>query len=337
MAGLLYRLGRFAARRRWLVVVAWVIVLALGGAGYGLFSGPISTSISIPGTATSEVTDELAAKFPSASGGSGSLVFETTDGSPFTDDQKADASALLARIADLKGVRQAVDPFDAQAQLDGQRRQVADGKDQLSAGTRQLDDAQTQLDAGRAQLSAAQAQLDAQKAQAEGLATLQPQLAAAQAQLDAQKQALDANQATVDAGRAELEENAAKLDVGERLLALSENVRLVSKDGSAAVGTLTFTKPTTEVAQTLKSRIAADAADAGIPGVEIHLSHELAQSIPSVVGPGEVAGLVVAALVLLIMLSTVIGAVLPCSAPSWASASRSWAHCPSPGPSSSSR
>ena len=93
MAGLLYRLGRLSARRHWTVIVSWALIIALAGVGYGLFHGAISSAITIPGTATSKVTDELATKFPKASGGSGSIVFATTDGSALSDGQKSDVTA----------------------------------------------------------------------------------------------------------------------------------------------------------------------------------------------------------------------------------------------------
>jgi RND superfamily putative drug exporter len=314
MAGLLYRLGRFAARRRWLVVIAWVLVLALGGGGYALFGGAISTAISIPGTATTRVTDELAREFPSASGGSGSIVFQRTGAGAFDGDQKAEIASFLRRVGDLDGVRRAVDPFTSQQQIDDQRSTLSDGRQQLADGAKKLDDGQQQLDAGQKQLDAGQKQLDQQEAQAKAagqLAAAQPQLDAAQAQLDAQQKTIDAQQRKITDGRKTLDTNRTELELGQRLLTLSKDIRFVSTDGSTALATVAFTKPTTEVAQTLKTRIAADAERADIPGVRVLISNEIAQGIPSVVGPGEVVGLLVAAVVLVLVLGTVIGAVLP--------------------------
>jgi putative drug exporter of the RND superfamily len=314
MAALLYRLGRFAARRRWTVIIAWIVVLALGGGGYALFGGTISSSISIPGTATAKVTDELAKEFPSASGGSGSLVFETTDGSPFSSAQKTEVKRLLDRIADERGVRSTIDPFTAQQQLDDRRSQATDGRKRLDAGEQQLKDAQQQLDAGQQQLDAAQRQLDQRTAQAKAagqLALAKPQLDAAQSQLDAQQKTLDANQKKLDASRATLATNEKRLALGDRLLALSKNIRLVSADGSAAVGTVQFRQPTLSVLPSVKAAVVDAAEGAGIAGVRVSVSNEIAQSVPSIVGPGEVVGLIVAAIVLLLILTTVLGAVLP--------------------------
>ena len=41
MASLLYRLGRFSARRAWLVIVAWVVILGLAGGAFALFGGTL--------------------------------------------------------------------------------------------------------------------------------------------------------------------------------------------------------------------------------------------------------------------------------------------------------
>ncbi len=290
------------------------MLLALGGVGYGVFGGTISSSISIPGTATSRVTDRLAQEFPAASGGSGTLVFETTDGRAFTSAQKDGVQSLLDDIADETGVRATVDPFTAQARLDDQRTELTDGEARLADGEQQLSDGQDRLDAGQEQLDAAQRQIDQQTAQARAagqLAFAQPQLDAAQAQLDAQQKTLDAGQKTLDENRAELAENTAKLEVGERLLALSKNIRLVSDDGSAAVGTVQFRKPTISVPPAVKDAVVEAAEGARIDGVRVLVSNEIAQGVPSIVGPGEVIGLIVAAAVLLLILTTVIGAILP--------------------------
>ncbi|GAA4265284.1 MMPL family transporter [Frondihabitans peucedani] len=314
MAGLLYRLGRFSARRRWTVIIAWVVIIALAGVGFSLFKGPVSSSISIPGTATEKVTDELAAKFPKASGGSGSLVFATTSGDAFTDAQEKGVSDLLDRIDGYSGVRATTDPFATQKQLDDQEQKVVDGRKQIADAKTKIAQAQAQLDAGKKQLDAGQAQLDAAKAQAEAagqLAAAQAQLAAQQAQIDAQQKTIDQGQATIDANTKKLETQSTTLENGSKLLDLSSNIRFVSKDGSAAVGSVQFQKATIAVPQTLKTKVVDAADDSGISGVKVYVSNDIAQGVPSIVGPGEVIGLIVAAIVLLVMLGTIIGAGLP--------------------------
>src|SRR5690349_9892814 len=114
MAELLYRLGRACARRAWTVVIAWVVVLGLSVGAYLAFAGTLSSQVTIPGTATAKVTGQLAGKFPSASGGSGSLVFHTTDGSAFTSEQRTAIGRLLETTKQLDGVAATNDPFVTQ-------------------------------------------------------------------------------------------------------------------------------------------------------------------------------------------------------------------------------
>lgn len=286
MAGLLYRLGRFSARRHWVVIVTWIVVIALAGVGYGLFKGTATSEISIPGTATAKVSDELAAKFPKASGGSGSVVFATKDGDAFTDAQQAQITGLLKKMSNYDGVKSATDPFATQAQLTAQKQQVADGETQITAAKQQLAAGQTQLDQARAQATAA------------------GQLAAVQATLDEQ-------QATLDASAAKLKSQSTKLELGAELLDQSKNIRFVSKDGSAAVGSVQFDKSLNLVPATLKERVVTASENAKISGVNVYVSNDISQGVPSLAGPSEIIGIVVAAIVLLVMLGTIIGAGLP--------------------------
>jgi len=314
MAGLLYRLGRFSARRRWTVIIAWVVIIALAGIGFSLFKGTVSTSITIPGTATSKVTDELAAKFPKASGGSGSIVFQTTTGKLFTADQKSGIAALLAKFDGYQGVKSTMNPFATQNLLTKQRDEVASGRTQIATATSQLAASQKTVDQGTAAIASAQKQLDQQKAQATAagqLSAVQARIAAGQAQLDAQRQALAQGQAKIDVGTKTLAEQSTKLGLGSDLLDLSKNIRFVSKDGSAAVGSVSFTTDSFSVPQTLKARIVSASEAANIEGVTVEVTNDIAQGVPSIVGPGEVIGLIVAAVILLVMLGTIIGAGLP--------------------------
>ena len=80
MASLLYRLGSFAARRAWAVIVSWVVILGIAVTAFLTLGGGLSNSFDIPGTASGEVIDELAQKLPDTAGGTGTVVYQTTDG-----------------------------------------------------------------------------------------------------------------------------------------------------------------------------------------------------------------------------------------------------------------
>jgi len=314
MASLLYRLGRFSARRAWLVIVAWVVILGLAGGAFALFGGTLTSAVSIPGTATQEVSDELSEKFPAASGGRGTVVFTTTDDSPFTDAQKTAIADLLTETESLDEVKGTTNPFDTQAQLDDSATQIADGRTQIADGTAQIDAGQAQIDAGKAQAAAGQLQLDAARAQAEAagqLAAAQPMLDAQQAQLDAGLAEIATQQATLDASRTELETQSATLEEGALLRDLAAEIRQVSTDETTAVGGIQFDTSLNAVTAEAKEAVVEAMTEAGIDGVTVEVSNDIAASIPEILGPGEIAGVIFAAIVLFVMLGTLIGASLP--------------------------
>ncbi|MEO3745915.1 MMPL family transporter [Plantactinospora sp. B5E13] len=112
MATLLYRLGRASFRRRRLVVVLWLVLLAaLGGAAVA-FMGPTSNNFSIPGTESQRAIDALQREFPEASGATGTIVVAAPEGQQLAAPQHQPAVAGLVReAATLAGVLGALDPF----------------------------------------------------------------------------------------------------------------------------------------------------------------------------------------------------------------------------------
>ena len=77
MATLLHRLGRFAYRRRALVLSAWLVALALLGVGAVTLHRPMASTASIPGTESQRAIDLLKRRMPEASVGDASarIVF----------------------------------------------------------------------------------------------------------------------------------------------------------------------------------------------------------------------------------------------------------------------
>ena len=314
MAELLYRLGTFSARRSWTVIIAWLVILAVVAGGFLIgFKGLVS-SFDVPGTASGEVTDELQDKLPDFSGASGTVVFQTTDGSEITADQQDAISALVADAADLPDVATVVDPFDTEQQRADQAEQVEDGRVQIADGVTQLDAGQDQLDAGRAQIVDAQEQLDAARAQVEAIGISDVQVATFDAQqdmLDEQTAALDDGQAELDTNRTELEEQSETLELGAELLTLSDGIRQVSEDGSTALVNVAFTEPRLELSEESKQALIAYFEGEPIDGVEVAFSTDIAQGVPEIFGVGEVIGVAIAAIVLLVLLGSLLAAVLP--------------------------
>jgi RND superfamily putative drug exporter len=289
-------------------------VLGLAGGAFALFGGTLTTAVSIPGTATQTVSDELSEKFPAASGGRGTVVFTTTDDSAFTEEQKTAIGELLTDTVELDEVKGTTNPFETQAQLDDGAAQIEAGRTQLAAGTAQLDAGQDQIEAATAEIAAGQAQLDAARAQAEAagqLAAAQPQLDAQQAQIDAGAAEIATQQTTLDQGRTELETQSATLEENAGLLGLAAEIRQVSTDETTAVGGIQFDTSLNAVPAEAKEAVVDAMTNAGIDGVEVEVSNDIAASIPEILGPGEIGGVIFAAVVLFVMLGTLIGASLP--------------------------
>ncbi|GAB3447167.1 MMPL family transporter [Actinophytocola sediminis] len=161
MAEWLYRIGRAAARRGWRVVAAWVVVFAVAGGGFALGFGTLSNNFDIPGTASSEVIDELAQELPAYSGASGLVVIHTDDGAAFTDAQQQAYAEIVARAKDeLPDVANVVDPFASEQLRAGRAAEVEGGLAQLAKAPATLGTPNPELEAQRAQLEMAKELLD---------------------------------------------------------------------------------------------------------------------------------------------------------------------------------
>ncbi|MRX44714.1 MMPL family transporter [Agromyces kandeliae] len=314
MAELLYRLGRFSSRRSWTVITGWIVALALAAGAFLAFGGTLTTSMSIPGTETDRVNAQLADELDGLGGAAGTVVFQADGGSAFTDAQQEQIGEVLDDLAAIDRVDDVVNPFDAASDRADQEQQLADGVIQLddaeqriADGTAQLDAAEAQLDAGRARLDAAIAQ-----AQADGTyAFAEEQFSAQQAELDQNRAQLDAQRAELDAGAAELPDRRAQLDAGQRLVDAASEIRTVSTDGATATGVVMFEDDLFTLPAETKAAVAETLDAADIDGVQVDYSSEIAASTDGLLGPGEIAGVVLALLVLIIMFRALLPAVLP--------------------------
>jgi len=115
MARLLYRLGRFAYRRRGLVAALWALILALLAAGALTLGGKTVDAFSIPGTESQIALDHLAADLPEAAGATLTVLVQAPAGASLADPAMKVAVANTVRLAktlpDVVGV---VDPYQSQ-------------------------------------------------------------------------------------------------------------------------------------------------------------------------------------------------------------------------------
>ncbi|HET8590949.1 MAG TPA: MMPL family transporter [Nakamurella sp.] len=111
MARLLYRIARFATRRRWAVLTVWLVALiGLGGAALGLH-GTMADSFSIPGTPAQQAMDRLDQAMPTAGGATGRIVFAAPQGHTIDEPEYQQAiSQLLTDTSTLPSVVGVVDP-----------------------------------------------------------------------------------------------------------------------------------------------------------------------------------------------------------------------------------
>ncbi|MGP3979160.1 MMPL family transporter [Streptomyces sp. 8N114] len=119
MATYLYKLGRFAFRRRGLVALLWVVLLGIAGAAAAGAPTATATSFSIPGTEAQKAFDLLEDRFPGAKadGATARVVFKAPGNEKITDpENKADINRV---VGDLKSgsdqVARVADPFTAKA------------------------------------------------------------------------------------------------------------------------------------------------------------------------------------------------------------------------------
>ena len=325
MANFLFRIGRGSAARPFVVIIAWLVALAAAVGSFFAFGGALTDSFSIPGTETQRVSDQLADEIEGVDGATARVVFETQDGSPFTDAQQAQISEALTAASSHASVGDIVDPFATAAEFEQQMTQLTEGAAQIDQARGQLDAGQDQLDAARAELDAGQAQLDEAVAQAQAAAEaglgpeLSPdqmqaaaaELAAQQEQLDAGAAELDAQQAELDAGLAELEAQESQLVLGQQLADNAAALSTISEDGSTALGAIPFNVSLLELSMADKEQVMNLISEASIEGVNVFYSSELAQEVGGILGVGEVIGVVIALIVLLIMMRTVWPAFQP--------------------------
>ncbi|MFC8952891.1 MMPL family transporter [Streptomyces sp. NPDC057101] len=119
MATFLYKLGRSAFRRRRLVALLWVALLAVAGIGAATAPVATSSSFSIPGTEAQRAFDLLEERFPGAGadGATARIVFKAPEGRKMTEaGHKAvveeTVSALKSGSDQIVSV---TDPYTAQA------------------------------------------------------------------------------------------------------------------------------------------------------------------------------------------------------------------------------
>ena len=151
MAKLLDRLGRFSAKRAWVVLTTWLVLLVLAGGGFAIGFKGLVDSFDVPDTASGDIIAELEEKLPEFSGASGTVVFHTASGEAFTPAQEAQISELVEAMQDLPDVASSVDPFSTE-----QMRAAQAGLIEAAEGSAMTPEQSHQLKVGKELLGMAE-------------------------------------------------------------------------------------------------------------------------------------------------------------------------------------
>ncbi|WP_430867390.1 MMPL family transporter [Demequina aurantiaca] len=272
MANFLFKLGRGSARHPIVVIVSWLLALGIAGGAFVAFGGTLTDSFSIPGTETERVTDQLSDEIDDLSGSTAGVVFETEDGSALTASQQSQITSALASTDGIDHVSGVLDPFATEAERETQMAQI---------------------DAGGQQVESGQAELDAAIAQAESDGTY-----------DAAADQFAQQQSDIDA-------TTQQLDLGVELAQYAQDISSVSSDGSAALGGVHLDTSAFDLEQSVKDDILATVSSAPLDGVNVYFSSELTTSVEGILGVGEIVGVALALIVLIVMMRAILPALSP--------------------------
>ncbi len=115
MSWFLYRVGRFSFRRRWFVLITWLIILTGMGVGAATLSGPTSNTFTMPGMESTEAFELMNERTPGAAadGASARVVFQAPERERLADHRAA-VDDVLAELQN-EHVVATTTPFDTGA------------------------------------------------------------------------------------------------------------------------------------------------------------------------------------------------------------------------------
>ena len=111
MARKLYRLGLMAARHWWVVIAAWLLVVAVLMIAVRTFGSNTTNNLDLPGTDSQAATDLLAERFDPQQNGSNPVVFYAPDGKVTGGDDKDAIEDVHQAIKTLPHVVSAPSPY----------------------------------------------------------------------------------------------------------------------------------------------------------------------------------------------------------------------------------
>jgi RND superfamily putative drug exporter len=117
MSAILYRLGRFSARRHWLMIGTWLVAAVAVIVAAGAFGRDLEDSFAVPGLDSQQAVELLSAAQSDRAGLTARVVATPADGATFFDsaESRAALADLEATVAALPNVVGTSDPAGALA------------------------------------------------------------------------------------------------------------------------------------------------------------------------------------------------------------------------------
>jgi RND superfamily putative drug exporter len=148
----LYGLGKVCARRRWIVLGVWFVLLVGLATASGIAGSALNNDLSLPGTDSQAASDLLTQRFPAQANGMNPLMLQAPEGHKVTDQQYSQPIAdSVAKLKKDATVHQIVSPLSdsgkAQVSKDGRTAYIAMYLN-TSAADLTEDQAQVLLDGG---------------------------------------------------------------------------------------------------------------------------------------------------------------------------------------------
>lgn len=117
MTPVLYALGHFCTKHRWVVVIAWVIIAAGLLFGSKSLGWNTSNNLTLPGTGSQDATNLLNDRWPDAANGSIPVVLGAPGGNLISDSQYTDAiNETVSKYESDSGVLSVVSPLGTTTQ-----------------------------------------------------------------------------------------------------------------------------------------------------------------------------------------------------------------------------
>jgi uncharacterized membrane protein YdfJ with MMPL/SSD domain len=111
VARFLYRMGMFTARKKWVVLGAWIVALVASVLVFKVVGSNTSNNLRLPGTGSQKATDLLTRKFPPQQNGSSPVVFYSKTSKVTTGKNKQAIVSAYKKIKKLPHVYSATSPF----------------------------------------------------------------------------------------------------------------------------------------------------------------------------------------------------------------------------------